>query len=321
MFCVAVTVLSALRIPVSYFGLTLCAPIAIASMAIANMRYHKALSDNVALLDFPGAQSIAETLGVPLVTDSADIDQLLIDPDVPTRKGELNRYYMSGIEIVPWMRFLETRQGRVDVATFDISHIRLTPSQLLYTKLKRAMDIAGVLVTAPITIPIALLVAGFILLRHGRPVLFIQRRLGYGARHFRIIKFRTMHVGSDGASTEVGDKRIISGGALLRRLRLDELPQLYNILVGEMSLIGPRPLSDTVAAQCEAEEPKFTYRYLVLPGITGWAQVNSGYATTIDEEMRKLSHDLYYIKHQSFDLDLQIIFQTVMTLLLGKGAR
>ncbi|WP_297582629.1 sugar transferase [Devosia sp.] len=321
MYCVAVTVLSALRIRVSYFGLTLAAPIAIGCLAYANMRFHKAISDNVALLEFPGAQALAVSLGVPIAKESDEIDQLLIDPGEPTEPGQLNRYYMRGVEIVPWMLFLETRQGRVDVASFDISHIRLSPTQLLYTRAKRLLDILAVLVTLPITVPLSLLVAGFILLRHGRPVLFIQKRFGYGGQHFSMMKFRTMHEGSEGHSAGVGDKRVFAGGRFLRRLRLDELPQLYNVLIGEMSLIGPRPVSDFVATQCEATEPKYGLRYLVQPGITGWAQVNSGYATTTEEEMRKLSFDLYYIKHQSFDLDLQIIFRTLLTLVLGKGAR
>jgi len=321
MFCVAVTLLSALRIRLSYSGLMLAAPIVITCMGYANMRYHKAISDNVALLNFPGAGALADTLGVPIVGANADVDQLLIDPEAPLKPGELNSYYMRGVEIIPWMLFLETRQGRVDIASFDISHIRLSPSQLLYSKAKRLFDICSVLVTAPITVPLALLVALFILLRHGAPVLFIQQRVGYGGKVFNIIKFRTMHQGQDGQSTAIRDKRIFAGGHLLRRLRLDELPQLYNVLIGEMSLIGPRPVSKYVAAECEAFEPKFLLRYLVQPGITGWAQVNSGYAGTVAEEMHKLSHDLYYIKHQSFDLDLQILFRSLTTVLFGRGAR
>jgi lipopolysaccharide/colanic/teichoic acid biosynthesis glycosyltransferase len=130
-----------------------------------------------------------------------------------------------------------------------------------------------------------------------------------------------MHQGSDGESTVLRDSRIFFGGRFLRRLRLDELPQLYNVLIGDMSVIGPRPVSDFVATQCEAVEPKFSQRFLVLPGITGWAQVNSGYASTLEEEMHKLSFDLYYVKHQSFDLDVQILFRTVTTLIFGSGAR
>jgi lipopolysaccharide/colanic/teichoic acid biosynthesis glycosyltransferase len=321
MVCVAITVLSALRIPVSYIGLLLAAPASIVFMAYANMRYHKAISDNVALLDFPGSKELSISLEVPIVTPASDIDQLLIDPNRPANAGELNSYYMRGIEIVPWMRFLEIRQGRVDVASFDISHIRLSPSQLLYTRAKRLFDVLAVLVTAPITIILGILVAAFILLRHGKPILFVQRRLGHGGSGFNMFKFRTMRVGSDGPSTVKGDHRIFPGGRFLRRMRLDELPQLLNVLRGEMSLIGPRPVSEFVAAQCEAIEPKFSQRHLVLPGITGWAQVNSGYASTVNEEMHKLSYDLYYIKYQSFDLDLQIIFRTLHTLIFGSGAR
>jgi lipopolysaccharide/colanic/teichoic acid biosynthesis glycosyltransferase len=102
---------------------------------------------------------------------------------------------------------------------------------------------------------------------------------------------------------------------------LDELPQLVNILTGNMSLIGPRPVAEYVARSTERKEPKYSFRSLVLPGITGWAQVKSGYAETTDQEVEKLAYDLYYIKHQSFDLDLLVLFKTVQTVMLGVGAR
>ena len=108
---------------------------------------------------------------------------------------------------------------------------------------------------------------------------------------------------------------------MLRKLRLDELPQLFNILRGDMSLIGPRPVAEYVAKSSERVEPKYALRSLVLPGITGWAQVTSGYAATTEEEIEKLSYDLYYIKNLSFDLDLIVLFKTIRTVLFGSGAR
>lgn len=130
-----------------------------------------------------------------------------------------------------------------------------------------------------------------------------------------------MYHGRQGGATRTNDDRIIKGCRVLRRLRLDELPQLINIWRGEMSLVGPRPVAEYVAQASEAEEPKFIHRTMVLPGITGWAQVNSGYAGTTQEEINKLSYDLYYIKHLSFDLDVLIILSTISTVLFGRGAR
>src|SRR5690606_6606054 len=124
-----------------------------------------------------------------------------------------------------------------------------------------------------------------------------------------------------GGATGDDDKRIIPGCRLIRKLRLDELPQLYNIMIGDMSLIGPRPEAVDLVRWYRSEIPQWDYRMLVLPGITGWAQVNSGYTSNPEEARMKLAYDLYYIKHLSFDLDLQILFRTAMTVLLAKGAR
>ena len=152
-------------------------------------------------------------------------------------------------------------------------------------------------------------------------MLFVQVRRGYGGRRFRMYKFRTMYKGTSGGSTSVGDRRIIPGFRLVRKLRFDELPQIYNILKGDMSLIGPRPVAEYVSRSSEAVEPKYALRSLVLPGITGWAQVTSGYAGTTSEEIEKLSYDLYYIKHLSLDLDLLVLFKTFKTVMFGFGAR
>jgi lipopolysaccharide/colanic/teichoic acid biosynthesis glycosyltransferase len=130
-----------------------------------------------------------------------------------------------------------------------------------------------------------------------------------------------MFMGTAGGATGDMDKRIIPGCGLIRRLRLDELPQLYNILIGNMSLIGPRPEAIDLVKWYRREIREWDYRTLILPGITGWAQVNSGYTSNPSEARVKLSYDLYYIKHLSFDLDLQILFKTIRTVLLGMGAR
>tara|TARA_R110002051_G_scaffold318644_1_gene401249 strand:- start:309 stop:1637 length:1329 start_codon:yes stop_codon:yes gene_type:complete len=330
-FSFAVTFLAALRIPVTYAGLAATLPAAMLIMAVANIRFHAALSARVALIEFSGdaaAHAMLNDTTIALIThpdtDISSFDTVLIDPTqhhTTQWSNLLARCYVAGVDIMPWTRFMEIRLGRVHVPDFDISHLTYTPSQLIYARTKRLLDLAAVVVTLPLAIPFATLTALYIFLRDGAPVLFIQHRRGLTGRVFRMYKFRTMYQGTGGDLTTVGDKRIIPGGRLIRKLRLDELPQLYNILIGDMSLIGPRPVAEYVARSSIKHEGKYALRNLVLPGITGWAQVTSGYAATTEEEIEKLAYDLYYIKHLSFDLDLQILFKTVRTVLFGTGAR
>ncbi|NGP18556.1 sugar transferase [Devosia aurantiaca] len=329
LFSVAVSALSALRVPVSYQGLALCLPIAIILTAYANVRRHRQVDDNVALAPFTRAEEISQELhGVPILpgpeAELEGTEVLLIDPlehhsHVWSRL--LADCYLGGVEVMSWTRYLEEKRGRLDVTSFDTTHLSYSPSQLIYARMKRFLDLGGAFVTLPLTVPIALAVAAYIFLRDGGPVIFVQIRRGYGGRRFRMYKFRTMYKGTGGGSTAVGDSRIIPGCKLIRKLRFDELPQIMNIINGDMSLIGPRPVAEYVARSSEAAEPKYALRTLVLPGITGWAQVSSGYAANTREEIEKLSYDLYYIKHLSLDLDLLVLFKTIRTVLLGHGAR
>ncbi|MFC6446757.1 sugar transferase [Shinella zoogloeoides] len=329
LFSVAVSVLSALRVPVSYLALLWCLPVVLAIIVYANIRFHRRLSARIVLAPFGRAADVVHELDeIPILSgpnaDLGDAEIVLIDPH-EHHSGPWSTFlancYFGGVEIMPWTRYLEVRRGRLDITSFDITHLNYSPSQLLYARLKRGLDILGVIVTLPITLPMAALVALFLFLLDGNPVIFVQIRRGFGGHRFRMYKFRTMYKGSSGGSTSLGDTRIMPGCRLIRKLRFDELPQLFNILRGDMSLIGPRPVAEYVARTSEQAEPKYTLRSLVLPGITGWAQVTSGYAATTDEELQKLSYDLYYIKHLSFDLDLLVLFKTVRTVLLGAGAR
>ena len=330
-FSVAVSLLSALRIHVSFSGLALTLPVMMLIMAVANVRFHKRLTARVALAAFDGDVLPLSLLGgssVARITDpSADItefDTVLIDPTHHhTRQWSsmLSRCYVARVDVMPWAQFLEIREGRVHVDAFEVSHMAYSPSQMLYARSKRLLDLAAVIVTLPLTLPLAAITALYIFLRDGAPVLFVQHRRGFAGRVFRMYKFRTMYKGTSGGSTSVGDSRIIPGCGLVRRLRLDELPQLYNILIGDMSLIGPRPVAEYVAKSTVRFEPKYALRNLVLPGITGWAQVNSGYAESTDEEVEKLAYDLYYIKHLSLDLDMQVLLKTVKTIMFAAGAR
>jgi lipopolysaccharide/colanic/teichoic acid biosynthesis glycosyltransferase len=331
-FNFAVAVLAALRIPVSYTGLLLAAPIAVLVMVYGIVRFRQVAPENVGVLDFARAETVSKLLGgsATIIPDEfveiGGFDRILIDGDVHhSAKWSrfLTRAYMMGIEVTPWIRHVETRLRRVDVDSFDISHLMFSPSQIYYSKIKRFIDAGAVIVTAPATLPLLAIIWTYIRLIDGGPAIFTQQRRGFGGRTFTMWKFRTMYKEAvPGASHTVdNDSRVMPGCRFLRLTRLDELPQLYNILRGEMSWIGPRPAELSVAATCERLVPQYDYRHLVQPGLTGWAQVSYGYAGTPEEELRKLAYDLYYVKELSFDLDLLILAKTIRILLLRIGAR
>ncbi len=190
-----------------------------------------------------------------------------------------------------------------------------------YVLLKRAVSVVIALCALAVAAPFIALVALLIKLESPGPVFFIQERVGLRGRIFRLIKFRTMRqaVESDDAIWRRDNQRRVTRlGAVLRKYRLDELPQCINILRGDMSLIGPRPEMATNVATFSAVIPFYNLRHEVRPGLTGWAQVKAGYSMTLEEVTQKLCYDLYYIKHMSLRFDLRILFDTVKFVLCGK---
>jgi lipopolysaccharide/colanic/teichoic acid biosynthesis glycosyltransferase len=197
-----------------------------------------------------------------------------------------------------------------------------------YMAVKHLGDFLFAAVLLPLALPVMLACALAIRIGDGRPVLFRQKRVGRGGREFTVFKFRTMRlVGTldpddrQAAMTGEDDVRITRLGAFLRRLRLDELPQLWNILRGEMSFIGPRPEAQILSSWYTSEIPFYRYRHVVRPGISGWAQVNQGHVAEVEEVHRKLQYDFFYIKYFSPWLDVLILFKTVKTMLSGFGAK
>ena len=192
-----------------------------------------------------------------------------------------------------------------------------------YDIAKRVFDVLVVLATAPAWLPLGALVALAVKLDSPGPAIFSQRRTGQHGKPFKIYKFRTMVVQAQANAqfAQANDKRITRLGQFLRKSRLDEIPQLVNVLLGHMSLIGPRPEQHTFVNDFAVSIPSYPYRHLVRPGITGWAQVMQGYAASAEETSVKLSYDLYYVKHYSLALDLLIVAKTIRTVLTGFGAR
>lgn len=190
----------------------------------------------------------------------------------------------------------------------------------IFDRLKRMSDVALSLGGMIVFSPLLLLIIAAIWLDDRGPIFFRQTRIGKFRRPFELLKFRSMRAVSGGdAYAQEGDLRITRVGRILRLMRLDELPQLLNVLRGEMSLIGPRAEWAQLVEHYEREISCYHFRHLVRPGITGWAQVNYPYGANLDDTLRKLEYDLYYIRHFSFTLDASIVLKTIHVMLFGKG--
>lgn len=234
------------------------------------------------------------------------------------------RAILSGCEVHHIAAHIERRRGRVVAEHFELDHAAVPRNSLYVLFYKRILDVVLVVLLAPLMLPVLAVGAALVGLTMGRPILYAQKRLGVDGRAFTMYKLRTMKAAKEDApvmATQVGDARITPLGRVLRRFRIDELPQLYNILVGDMSLIGPRPEQPELAEAYTTKWPQFGSRTTLRPGITGWAQVRSSYAATDAETKHKLAYDLYYLKHASLMMDLTIMLQTVRTLLTGNSAR
>jgi len=228
-----------------------------------------------------------------------------------------------GITVLHRVGPLETMYGLIRIREVGGLPFVLLRNQWLpisRRRFKRIIDVTLVVVASPVWVPILASVAIYQLFAAGRPILFRQTRVGAGGRHFEMVKFRTMRVGAeeDGRArlASVGDPRILSACRWVRARRLDELPQLLNVLRGEMSLVGPRPERPELTANFEAELPAYRQRHEVPPGITGLAQVNGRYHT---DTSYKLGYDLQYLANWSAVLDLEILLRTVGVLLRREG--
>jgi len=191
-----------------------------------------------------------------------------------------------------------------------------------YKSIKRAVDFTFAGLILLITLPLSTIVALLILLTSKGPILFTQERLGAGKKPFRIIKFRTMvhNAEVNGPQwAQNNDRRVTKLGKILRKTRIDEIPQLINVLKGDMSLIGPRPEREYFVDQLSSKIPFYSLRFFVKPGITGWAQVNFRYGSDEKDALEKLRYELYYIKNQSLFLDFRITMKTIRVILFGMG--
>jgi exopolysaccharide biosynthesis polyprenyl glycosylphosphotransferase len=256
-----------------------------------------------------------------------DIVVLAPGPDRPQTFGQLLEAAEAGFRVVELAQFYEHAYGRVPVVDItrawfmSVLHLYQRP----YSRLtKRTVDLAGAGLLLVLCLPLFPVLALLVRLSEG-PLLLRQIRLGEHGRLFTMYKFRTMAADAEASGEAVwaadGDTRITRAGVVMRRLRLDELPQLWNVARGEMSLVGPRPERPEFIDELTARVPYWTRRHLVKPGITGWAQVRLGYTASADATSEKLSYDLWYIRHRSLTVDLAILLRTVAVVVRGDRKR
>jgi len=255
--------------------------------------------------------------------------------------GELLKLKASGVQIQDGPEYYETVTGKIPLESLRLSWLLFSPGFHVQAPLrlyKRAFSLffggLGVVLTSPLMALSALAIR----LDSKGPVIFRQERVGEFGVPFTVYKFRTMYenngtpsavpkIQSYAGSNEIGtpaqydDPRITRVGKWLRRTRLDELPQLFNIVKGDISFVGPRPVPPHEEEECAASIPFYKERWLIKPGATGWAQINRGYNATIEDHKDKLAYDLFYIKNVSVGLDIYILFATLKILLLGRGGR
>lgn len=241
---------------------------------------------------------------------------------------ELISCKFQGIEVIDAPSFYERVTGKLLVEN-------ITPSWLIFSdgfrvtqmkkKAKRCTDLLLAAVGLLIASPLFPLIALAIRLTSAGPIFFRQERVGEGERPFTLFKFRTMRADAEKSTGAVwaqkDDPRITAVGSFLRKTRLDELPQMLNVLKGDMSFVGPRPERPEFVAMLKEQIPYYSERHFVKPGITGWAQVRYSYGASVEDSFEKLRYDLFYIKHLSLFNDLMILLETVKVVLLGRGGR
>lgn len=274
-----------------------------------------------------------DTVLLPTVEDAHKEPSLPIVADFA--QGDLSdeweRYLaeetIRGRQVYSAVPLLESLEGKVQLAHLSANSWGQLSLDLLYRPAKRYLDSAIALVALILLSPLMLATAAAIRLDSAGPALFRQTRMGFRGKTFTVFKFRSMRIqatGDDARRADMtlsGDDRITRIGRLIRKTRIDELPQIINVLRGEMSWIGPRPETLRLSEWYETEIPFYRIRHTVRPGITGWAQVRQGHVTSVDDVREKLQYDLFYVKHFSVWFDVLIAVHTVRVILTGHGAR
>jgi len=268
---------------------------------------------------------------IPRLVETLQVDRIVVG--ISDRRGhlptsELLSAKLAGVRVEDATTAYERLTGKILVDN-------LKPSWLIFSDgfavsrpirlLKRAVDVVLASVAFALSAPFMILTALAVYLESSGPILYCQERVGENGKPFTLFKFRSMCVDAEHSGTPVwaqdGDERVTRVGRIIRTTRLDELPQLWNVIRGDMSFVGPRPERPFFVEQLAREIPFYQQRHSVKPGLTGWAQVKYRYGSSVEDAIEKLRYDLYYIKHVSIALDLSIVFDTVKVILFGRGAK
>ncbi len=235
---------------------------------------------------------------------------------------------LSGIKVYDIATHFEKRLGQIRIDYVNAGWLIFGSGfnqGLGRTAVKRVFDVLCAALLIVLALPVMAVTAVLIKLESRGPLLYRQERVGQNGRTFHVAKFRSMRTDAEKDGKPVwakaNDSRVTRVGGVIRKLRIDELPQLFNVLTGDMSLVGPRPERPFFVEQLTAQIPYFAARHSVKPGVTGWAQVRYQYGSTVEDSQEKLQYDLYYVKNHSLLLDIVILFETVFVVLTAKGAR
>ena len=283
-----------------------------------------------------GARGLLDIEGVRWVALEAPDDQVVdleaiavdLRMEMPVEwERRIADFALAGIPVYHSKHLVESLTGRVELEHLSETSFGTLSPPSTYMIPKYIVDRVTALLALPLLAPLLIVVAVLIRLDSPGPAIFRQQRVGFRGAPFIVYKFRTMRDKIGGATirteaiTNENDARITRLGRILRRTRIDELPQIVNVLKGQMSWIGPRPEAAVLSSWYEAEIPFYRYRHVVRPGITGWAQVMQGHVADVEEVRSKLYYDFYYIKNFSLWIDSLIVFRTLKTMFSGFGAK
>jgi len=278
----------------------------------------------------PGVELVGRVPALPDLRDAIgalDVQRVVIDPAGAGAGESLTALRLTGVRISDLGAFYEQLTGRLAVESLlDPRAFLGTPAgaSVGHSVASRILDVVVASVGLALSLPLCALVALLIRLESRGPALYRQERVGLNGRLFTLIKFRSMRADAEAGSGPVwaqeDDPRITRVGRWIRRLRIDEIPQLWNVIRDDMSLVGPRPERPVFVAELQRQLPHYADRHTIKPGVTGWAQINHSYGNSLDDAFIKLQYDLYYLKHRSLALDIAILLRTVKVVALQEGA-
>lgn len=277
-------------------------------------------------LVLPREKSLSDT------AQALKVDEIIVA--VHQRRGgilplrELLDCKLSGVKVLDLASYFQRALGQIRLDSLRAGWLIFGEGfrqGLGRTLIKRLFDIVAASILLLLALPVMAVTALLIVLEDGFPIFYRQERVGLNGRLFNVVKFRSMRKDAEGDGkprwATANDDRTTRVGRVIRKLRIDELPQLYSVLIGDMSLVGPRPERPYFVDMLTRDIPFYAVRHSVKPGVTGWAQVSYHYGATVDDSIQKLQFDLYYVKNHSLFLDIVIVFETVGVVLTGKGAQ